>query len=194
MRVDLYTFIHKAQRKHLFDLSVKIGRSDFRDASQVSLLKKELRGMVARLKEHASHEETFIHPFFHKIGQQGELIEREHHDLEILLEELEKNIDTLDQGQLYTQFNRFLAAYLTHMDDEEKAQRDILWKHFDDEALMEVMKKFRAQQTPTQFMEDLEFLFPTLTAEEVERILGGMKGVVPEATYQAVSLMAKKAR
>ncbi len=194
MRVDLYTFIHKAQRKYLFDLSVKIGRSDFRDASQVSLLKKELKVMIARLKEHASNEETFIHPFFHKIGQQGNSIEREHHDLEILLEDFEKNIDTLDQSKLYTQFNRFLAVYLTHIDDEEKAQEDILWKHFDDEALLDVMKQFRARQTPTQAMEDLEFIFPGLNAEEIERILSGMKGVVPDATYQAISLMAKKAQ
>ena len=43
-------------------------------------------------------------------------------------------------------------------------------------------------------MEDLEFLFPGLNAEEIERILGGMKGVVPDATYEAVSLMAKKAQ
>lgn len=79
------------------------------------------------------------------------------------------------------------------MDDEEKAQRDILWKHFEDEALLEIMKQFRARQTPAQMMDDLEFMFPALSPEEIERILDGMKDVVPDAIYETVSVMAKRA-
>lgn len=192
MRVDLYSLIHKAQRKHLFELSIKIGQTDLRDGSQVSDLKEELRDAVKWLREHAEHEETFVHPLFHKIGGQGDFIEQEHHDLEHLLENLEKSLASESQGDLYTRFNQFLAAYLAHIDSEEMAQKDILWKHYDDGALMEVMKKFKENRTPSQSMEDLEFMLPCLSPEETERILGTMKGNVPDHVYEAACLIVPK--
>lgn len=53
-RVDLYTFIHKAQRAHLFALASKIGRTDFSDEKDVHLIEQELRGMIAHLRDHSS--------------------------------------------------------------------------------------------------------------------------------------------
>jgi hypothetical protein len=193
MRFDLYSIMHKAQRKNLFDLSFKIGRADFSDASQVTALKDEVKAVIVRLQEHAHHEETFIHPLFQKIGAQGDSLEKEHRDLEILFEGLEKCLDSENQTDLYVHFNRFLTAYLNHIDAEEIAQKDILWKYYDDEALKEVMKEFKQSRTLNEAMTDLEYMFPCLTPQEIQGILGGMKGVVPDTVYETVECMARRA-
>jgi hypothetical protein len=193
MRFDLYSVVHKAQRKNLYELSVKIGRADFQDATQVTAIKGEIKTLLTRLRKHAHHEETFVHPLFHQIGTHGNTIEAEHRDLELIFEALEKCLDTENQSELYTRFNRFLTAYLTHIDAEETAQKDILWKHYDDAALLEVMKKFNANRTLDESLEDLEYMFPSLSPQEIQGILGSMKGSVPNTVYETVSAMAQKA-
>lgn len=193
MRVDLYSLIHKAQRKHLFDLSFKIGRTDFRDASQISVLKEEIKAIIIHLYKHAKVEETFIHPLFKKIGGQGDVIEEEHRDLETLLGDLEKSLLAENQENLYTRFNQFLIAYLSHIDAEETAQKDILWKHYDDSTLMDVLKRFQESRTPDQSMDDLKFILPCLNPQETEKILKSMKGSVPDKVYESVEVMAQKA-
>jgi uncharacterized membrane-anchored protein YjiN (DUF445 family) len=193
MRFDLYSLIHKAQRKHLFDLSVNIGRANLKDPAQLSPLKEELEIMVERLRKHAEVEDTYIHPLFHKIGNQGEMIEKEHHDLERLLDNLEKSLSLENQESLYTRFNQFLIAYLSHIDAEETAQKDILWKHYDDKTLQEVIQRFTASLTPEQSLDSFKFIFPCISLQERDSILNSLKENAPKHVYEAVCLIAKMA-
>lgn len=194
MKVDVYTKIHKAQRNHLFDISVKIGRTDFTDAQQVSHIKDEIITMIKRLREHAQHEERFIHPLYAEVGKQAELFEHEHHDLEDSLDVLEKIIaDNHPDGQkIYSEYNRFVAFYLKHIDDEESAQREILWKNYDNDRLMEVIKSFQQSRTPQEGMQDLEFILPCLNIHEAAEILMGMKKNAPEAAFQYALQIVEK--
>ena len=70
------------------------------------------------------------------------------------------------------------------MDEEESAQREILWKNYDNDRLMGVMKDFQKSRTPQEGMSDLEFLLPCLNIHEVLEILISMKINVPEAAFQ----------
>lgn len=194
MKVDVYTKIHKAQRKHLFALSVKIGRTDFMDAEQVSHLKEEIQKTINNLRKHSQHEEHFIHPLYAELGNQAKLFEHEHHDLENSLEMLEKMIadHNYDGQKIYAEYNRFVAFYLRHIDDEESAQREILWKNYDNDRLMEIIKSFQQSRTPQEGMQDLEFLLPCLNIHETLEILTGMKKGAPETAFQAALQIVEK--
>ena len=193
MRLDIYSPMHKAQRKNLFELSIKIGRADFSEAAQVATLKSEVQAIIASLRKHAQHEETFIHPLFKQLGTEGEHLEEEHHDLEITFANLEKCLAAEKQNDLYTQFNRMVVAYLKHIDAEETAQQDILWKHYDDAALMEAMKKFHASRKQEETMQAYEYMFPSLNPQEIQGMLCGAKAVFPADVYVVVESMARKA-
>lgn len=186
MKVDVYTKIHKAQRKHLFALSVKIGRTDFDDTVQVSYLKDEIKRIINHLREHAQHEKRFIHPLYREVGNQAEIFDHEHDDLENSLDLLEKVMadDDHDSHKIYTQFNRFVAFYLKHIDEEESSQREILWKNYDNERLMEVIKSFQQSRAPQEGLQDLEFMLPCLNIQEVIDVLTGMQKNAPEAAFQ----------
>ncbi len=194
MKIDLYSKIHKAHRKDLFAISDELARADFSDAAQVSHLRDKIKKRITHLREHSQHEERFIHPLYEKVGNQAALFSHEHNDLENSLDLLEKMIadDNHDAQKIYAQFNRFIAFYLRHIDDEESAQREILWKHYDNDRLMNVMKDFQQSRTSQESMQDLEFLLPCLNIHEATEILMGVKKSVPESVFQSVLYMVEK--
>ena len=62
MRVDLYSAIHKAQRKYLFEISIAIGSADPSDPVQVAGIQQKIKDAILNLKDHADNEKTYIHP------------------------------------------------------------------------------------------------------------------------------------
>lgn len=166
-KTDLYTAIHKAQRVHLFALSTKIGRTDFGNEAELEQVKTELQAMIEHLRKHSKIEATFIHPLFEEIGDEGTHLNDEHEELEETLEKLENIIAEGQWNKLYAEFNRLIASYLTHQDEEERAQEEILWKHFDNERLSGVLTAFFASRSPATAKEDLKFLIPGLSLPEI---------------------------
>lgn len=174
-KVDLYTLIHKAQRAHLFSLSSRIGRADLSDEKEFNSIEQESRDMIAHLREHSVSETTFIHPLFYEIGDQISVIEHEHDDLEKELNKLEHILDEKNWKDLYPELNRFIAAYLTHQEEEERMQIDILWKYFDDSRLADVMTAYKKSRTPEQHAANLKFLAFGISLPELARMLQGAK-------------------
>lgn len=193
MRYPIYNAIHKAQRQHLFELSIKIGRSNFSDPTQLAKIKDDLKKMIAHLRKHTHSEETFIHPLFAKIGHTGHMLETQHHDLEKLLDDLKTIVSSNDGATLYTHFNHFLVAYLQHIDAEEIAQAEILWEYYSDEELIEAMKGFHQSLSPQEVMENMAFMLPCLNAAEVTHFLGGMKNKAPAPMFKSICEIAERA-
>ncbi|WP_347251841.1 hemerythrin domain-containing protein [Legionella sp.] len=179
MRVDLYKFVHKAQRYHLFNLSIKIGKMDVNDSLQYTQLKSELQGMINHLKEHMEHEETFIHSYYQPFKEKLALLDSQHETLEPLLRKLEKSL--ADEPELlYSLFNQFVAVYLQHIDEEEQLQKEILWTNYSDEALAEIMIKFTQSLSKEQFAEGMEFTLPSLSVNEVINMITNSKDLISE--------------
>lgn len=179
MRVDLYKLVHKAQRYHLFNLSIKIGKINFNDPLQYAMLKTELNGMIDHLKKHMEHEETFIHPYYQNFEDKLELLNYQHEKLEPLLYKLEHSLSE-EPETLYPLFNQFIAAYLEHIDEEERLQKEILWENFSDEELAKVMIKFTQSLSKEQLAEGMEFTLPSLGVNEVIHTINHSKHQIPE--------------
>ena len=196
MRVDLYTFVHKAQRFHMFQISERIGAADFSDFNEVKEVEEQILQLVEQLKDHAKNEKNYIHPLLQKIGSVGEHFDKEHEHLEVEIQKIENAVEEKRWSDLYRVYNRFLAAYLLHLDEEEAAQRDILWKHYEDQDLAAVFNRFKAERPPHLAKTDFEFMLPALSAAELTQIFRGMKMATPSHIFQgacdtAVKILSK---
>jgi Hemerythrin HHE cation binding domain len=190
-KIDLYTFIHKAQRVHLFTLAIKIGCADLSDETEMRSIELELRDLIARLKAHSIHEDTLIHPLFRELGDQIAVIDEEHDNLGLELRKLEDILDHKQWNLLYPELNRFISSYLAHQDEEETMQEQILWKHFDNARLGTVMTAFQASRSPAQKMDDLKFLIPGLNVAELTAIFQGIKAAAPAPAFEAACQIAQ---
>jgi len=170
MRFDLYSLIHKAQRKHLFNLAADIGQCNPANEIQCLSIIDRVHAMVELIEDHRNNEETFIHPLYIEAGIQNLVMDVEHHQLELHMQQLKELCLKKDITALYREFNRFIAAYLLHQDEEERQQELVLWKHFDDARLMGAMATFAASKSPQEMLAGFEFMAPALNIHELMRI------------------------
>lgn len=192
MRVDLYSFIHKAQRFHLNLLSNKMGKTDFADAAAADEVRAGLGRLIEHLRDHATNEETYVHPLYRKLGGTADVLEKDHHGLEAQLEGLERLGQEERWEGLYPAYTRFLGRYLLHLDEEEKAQAEILWPRCRDEELAAVFNRFKAERAPAAAQADFEFMLPALSVPELARMFQGMKASAPAPAFQGACALAEK--
>lgn len=183
MRVDLYTFVHKAQRFHMCRLSEEMGTTDFSRATDADGMGKQVLEMMEHLKDHARNECKYIHPLFQKVGSVGAHFDKEHEHLEREIKKIESIVAEKRWENLYAVYARFLGVYLLHLDEEEAAQRDVLWKHIEDAELAETFNRFKAERPPELAKADFEFMLPALSIPELTQMFRGMKASVPAAVF-----------
>ena len=167
MRIDLYTAIHRAQRHHMFQLGNAIGSADFNDEHTTATVLTRVRRMVDHLRDHAQNEETYIHPLFDALGGDADHLRHEHDDLERDLAELENVLRERRLHDLYAAYTRFLGKYLLHLNEEEEAQKQILWPRYDDNALRAVLDRFKAERPRDKAAADLEFMLTAMSTPEL---------------------------
>lgn len=184
MRVDLYTFVHKAQRFHLFRLSEVIGSADLSQAAETSEISRQILELMEHLMDHARNEKTYIHPLYQKIGSVGGHFDDDHETLETEIQKIEKIVQEKKWNDLYTTFAKFIGTYLLHLEEEETAQRDVLWKHYEDEDLGAVFMRFKMERLPHLAKKDFEFMLPALSVPELTQIFRGMKASTPAEVFK----------
>jgi hypothetical protein len=190
MRFDLYGFVHKAQRYHLFRLGQDIGRADLSSDEQRRQMASETSGWLEELRDHARNEETYIHPLFAPMGHEAERIRREHDELDAKMGELGAIMDEARFADLYLGYTRFLGEYLLHIDGEERAQKETLWPNYSDEELVAVFNRFQSERASSAARKDLARMLPALTVSELATIFCRMKRTAPTSLYQEASELA----
>lgn len=184
MRFDLYTLIHKAQRFHLFRLSEEIGTADFSRIAETVAIAKQVLELMGHLKDHAQNEKNYIHPLFKAVSSIGDHFDEEHENLDAEIKKVEWVVKEKSWSDLYSTFARFLGVYLLHLDEEEAAQRDILWKHYADNELGAIFERFRSERPPLMAKADFEFMLPALSVPELTQLFRGMKSSAPPTVFQ----------
>jgi len=190
MPTDLYTFVHKAQRVKLFDLSGLIGRADFAAADDTARVKAALESMIAHLRDHAAIEDHYIHPLYRALAKDEDALDvaaefdAEHGFLEEELAHLEDIVSKGRWKELHRAYNGFLGRYLVHLEEEEAAQEEVLWAQVPDEDLQEVFARFQRERAPEKLREDLEYFLPALSAPELTLMFTGMKLRAPAPVFE----------
>jgi hypothetical protein len=175
VRIDLYTTIHKAQRFHLFELANAIGGADLENDQNASTIAGRVRHMFEHLRDHAHNEERYIHPLFDAAGTGASPLRHEHGQLEADLQEIERVLGEGRLWDLYAAYACFVGKYLLHLKEEEEAQKEVLWRHYDDDTLRGVLDRFKSERPRARAAADLEFMLPALSTPELVNLFRSMK-------------------
>ena len=169
-RDDLFTSIHKGLRLGLFDITVQAGRTDWADPAQVTQLGERWHGLLTLLRAHGDHEDRHILRLLDPHDPlAAEPTAEQHRDLDDLLDDLAGRFETVlatpgtaSGLELYRDLARFVAAYLTHMHDEETRVMGRIWACCTDEEIAGARQRFMAGMSPQVHALSVEYTLPAL--------------------------------
>jgi hypothetical protein len=127
MSATALTVIHKHLRREMFDFSMRLFRAG---PHQVPAIKAAFAELAALLRTHAAQEEARLEPALNdRDTDAAARLLRDHERLDAELDRLSAAVRALDGSsarctdallQLHLDWNRYLGAYLLHLDDEER--------------------------------------------------------------------------
>lgn len=184
MRVNYYQTIHKALRRLLYLFSIELGCEDMGVLENVQKLQTQFLQLKTLLEEHAHHEDKYLHPFIsQKLPKESIEIEKEHTEQHKHMQAIadmftlvltQSDLQQRQQlgYQLYVLFNRFVADYIAHLDQEEAVIMPLLWQCCDnDDELMKPLQTFLASKTKQNFIDSLDYILPAMNPQEREQML-----------------------
>jgi len=204
MRIDFYTQVHKKQRKMLFALTAKIGDANFEDSTIVTDIHNDLTLVTKELRQHAFHEETFVHPLLaRKIPRSEKTLHEEHEMLKKYLDDLEINYNHLqttlphykklqEQGlEFYRMLNRFISTYFIHINEEEYTIQN-LWEIAMDAELTGMMIAFQTYDGVEKGQKWLDTHLPTMSIDEQQLMFKTTQLLAPENIFVTMSQLAEQ--
>lgn len=203
-RVDFYTHPHKDFRKMLFQTAILAGEIDYCDDSQLQKLQAAMNETLLELRSHARHENTYAHPIVaSKIPSMRRQLEIEHAEHNEDIDNLELQFATLFQSDLlaekkqkmglefYRSFNRFIAEYLLHLNEEEYSMQN-LWELCTAPELFSVMIAYKANEEPEEFAQIFSLAKANLDAKEMEYVFNVIQKLHGESIFAKSKAAALK--
>jgi hemerythrin-like domain-containing protein len=203
-RQDLFTSIHKAIRRIIYDVGLNIQIIDFRNEPTDHGMLSRLQHVLEMLQEHGTHEEKIIfaatQAFEPKMVQ---MFMEEHVEIHKKISQMHDVIEAIkrenDEGRiekgarLSWLFHDLVAFYMAHMNKEEETLLPLTWKYFTDEQLSTMRTNIQRNTTPERYREWLTWLFPSLNNYELIGLFTGMKLSAPQDVLEKTILLAKDA-
>jgi Hemerythrin HHE cation binding domain len=197
-RTDFYTVVHKGLRKRLFEAVILAGTTDYAESEDRARLAHVVGEVVTMLRQHAEHEEEFLHPILAEVlPDAAQSLEAEHEDHHRALDEVERAFEvalaerTEVAGHLaYRTLARFTAQFLAHVEEEEAGQPR-LWELVDEGRLAAGMMAFKRSRTLEQSLAGLAMMLPAMNPAErtaMSRLTGGR----PQGEGAQVSVAGSK--
>lgn len=171
--MDLYRNVHMGQRARLFSLAVEVGAADMAAPGTAADLSERCLAMTRELREHADHEDSYIHPLLReRAPEAADILDAEHVRLDAALDALDERARGLPtvtgdarpdaQHELYLAMNELISSYLAHLHAEETIAMPALWERCGDDELAAVFAAFRASRSPEEGLTDLRRMLPSL--------------------------------
>ena len=199
-RFELYRPIHKAVRHLSFSAAHAVGVADFKDEEAPRQALEKLERTIAMLREHAGHENDFVHPALEsRVPGITAPFDGNHEDDEQVYAQLEQLARQMRASggdrqvalgnQVYGIFNKFVGDYLGHLDHEEHELEQAFLDHFTDEELIAIHEAIMGSVAPERMGEWLTEICSSFNPDELTMILGSMKaGAPPEVIEWAFQL------
>lgn len=203
-RFEMYRPIHKAVRHMLFSTAGALGTADLLDQASTRAMLTQLDEAIKKLKEHADHEERFVHPALESRspGITGPF-EQNHRDDELLFVELQtlgRQMESANGDQrravgnrIYGLFSKYVGEYLGHLDREEQQLEPALWRHFSDQELQSIDGQIMGSMPPERMAAWLPFICTSFNPDELAAIIGGVQHAAPPQVAQGLIQMAERA-
>jgi hypothetical protein len=156
-RTDFYTVVHKALRKQLFEAILVAGSTDYRDADDRARVARTVADVVKQFRDHADHEEQFLHPIIAEVLPEMEhALHAQHEEHYCGLDEVERAFQVAlvertgaSGHRAYRALSQFAGHSLAHMEEEEAGQPR-LWELAGESRLAAAMGAFKRSRTLDQ--------------------------------------------
>ena len=199
-RDDLFTHIHKALRKGLFDLTVLTGSTDWTAPDEVGALEARWRPFLALLRSHSGHEDRHIFRVLDPHDPGATLaVGEQHQDLDDLLDHVAGEFDAAFAAptpaaglEVYRDLARFVAAYLPHLHEEETVVMARIWETCTDEEIAATRAAFMAELTPEETALSMELMLPALDRTTRTGLIGNLAGSAPPFVVDGVLGVAER--
>jgi hypothetical protein len=157
-RDDLFTTIHKALRKGLFDVTVRAGATDWTDPVDVAAFRAQWQPLLDLLRSHAGHVDMYLMPLVEqRSAAVTAAIDEQHDDLDGLLDDLAERVAAActapDVGtglEIYRDLARYVSSYLTHLHYEETVVMPAIWAACSDDEIAAARASLMADITPEE--------------------------------------------
>lgn len=162
---DLFVNVHKGIRRALFETIAALGRAE-------PTARELLATTLHFLEHHGANEDTIMIPIVQERNPAlAQRMSQAHEELTPRLEELERAAKSAPLEELFALTNRFLAAYLEHMHEEETVFDPQLRAAFTAEELAAFGLKSVQRTTPADQLMMLGWMLPAMPREEANRFL-----------------------
>jgi len=196
-REEIYSKIHKALRKSLFELGFNAGRTDFSNPEEVKVLHEELKTMIWKLHSHAEVEEKFLLPVL-EAKLPGCTVEDfdAHKAIDRELDRLERTIALFAEGkgmeqedatyQWYLDLCQFISVYLGHMTVEEEHTARLVQKLLTSKEYEAVNSSIIGSFPPEELAKTLQLMIPSMYHSERVKFLGGIQENAPKPAFEGL--------
>ena len=193
-RFDLFTLVHKGQRRVLFELTSAAGQLDTHDGAGRDGLASRIRAFFATMIEHAEHEDTYLLPLVMQGAPElAARMQAGHVALDAQLADVVANVDAAlavrtraGDLALYRALARLTSTYLAHVDLEDVEVQSALWATFDDGKLAQVQGQLVAAHRPATVMFNLQAMMPAASSAERVAFLSGLRRNMPPPAFANV--------
>jgi hypothetical protein len=157
-RVDVFTPIHKALRRRLFDVAAQAARTDFAVAAAAAETAAAVAAMLELCREHAALEDRHYQPIIEAVAPAlARELAAQHEALEAATDTLEAILPLVagaDEpsrvslgAELVRRVNLLVAEQLRHMDREEREAAPLVGA-LDETTLAALRARVRADVAP----------------------------------------------
>jgi hypothetical protein len=198
-RTDFYTVVHKGLRKRLFETVVLAGTTNYADPDDRAKLAKTVAEVVTILREHAQHEDEFLHPIIAEVlPEVARTLTSEHVEHNRALDEVDRAFEvaiaerTGAAGHLaYRVLARFTADFLAHIEEEEAGQGQV-WELAGEARLAAGMTAFKRSRSLEQTLAGWAIMLPAMNPAERRDMFRALKGGAPEHVVTAGLRLAEQ--
>jgi hypothetical protein len=201
-RRNFYKEIHKGIRALAHSVEDQAGRTDFRDAGEVAVLRETVERAFAVFESHAANETAFVTPALRACAPSAAAdSDAEHRAQELRLRDLRAALAlAAGAGERAPAFghafvvglSRFVGEMLVHMAEEEERLMPALQAAYDDAALLGIHQAILASLPPQEKAEAVALMLPALNAPERAELLAGIRASAPAAAFEAIAGLARR--
>jgi hypothetical protein len=196
-RFDLFTTVHKAIRRELFEAVEAVGRTDFGNAAETAATAESLRFLMRLLAEHAEHEEDWTFGVLERHSPElARELTSDHAKLDGAQEEILRLLERLPAAdaslrqslgrRVHERMLLLVADQLRHTLREETEVNRVLWAHLTDEELIAINDSILATIPASRMAEWMERILPAANLPERVQMMSEMKRALPAEAFEQV--------
>jgi iron-sulfur cluster repair protein YtfE (RIC family) len=184
---------------------MRAGAINYSNRSAVEELYNDLKELREEMHQHATLEETHIHPLLSERVPGGAIeLEQDHREMHQRLDHLIAHFETIRtqspefeksrelELEFYRAMNRFNAFYLVHINKEEEIVQPTLRSLCTDKEMRSVFGKILANQTPDQLTQNMRIMLPAMNPDERADMFFAAKSGMPTQAFQSFMKLAEQ--